>query len=101
MKTLCKKLLTGGLAMTMVCAMALPAFANNFDSEVIVVPQTLEAIIEHNENGETYYECQWRDAGGVTTLADLSDAKWVEHTFDGLPLKIGRASCRERVLRLV
>lgn len=86
MKTLNKNLFTSGLAIAMVCAMALPAFADNSNSNFFV-PQSVEAIIEHNENGEIYYECRWRDDNGIATIANLSDAEWVEHTFDGLPLK--------------
>lgn len=37
--------------------------------------------------GEIYYECRWRDDNGIATIDNLSDAEWVEHTFDGLPLK--------------
>ena len=51
MKTLNKNLFTSGLAIAMVCAMALPAFADNSNSNFFV-PQSVEAIIEHNENGE-------------------------------------------------
>lgn len=54
---------------------------------IFFVPQSVEAIIEHNENGEIYYECRWRDDNGIATIDNLSDAEWVEHTFDGLPLK--------------
>lgn len=86
MKTLNKNLFTSGLAIAMVCAMALPAFADNSNSNFFV-PQSVEAIIEHNENGEIYYECRWRDDNGIATIDNLSDAEWVEHTFDGLPLK--------------
>lgn len=64
MKTLNKNLFTSGLAIAMVCAMALPAFADNSNSNFFV-PQSVEAIIEHNENGEIYYECRWRDDNGI------------------------------------
>lgn len=50
MKTLNKNLFTSGLAIAMVCAMALPAFADNSNSNFFV-PQSVEAIIEHNERG--------------------------------------------------
>ena len=67
MKTLNKNLFTSGLAIAMVCAMALPAFADNSNSNFFV-PQSVEAIIEHNENGEIYYECRWRDDNGIATI---------------------------------
>lgn len=67
MKTLNKNLFTSGLAIAMVCAMALPAFADNSNSNFFV-PQSVEAIIEHNENGEIYYE----SAGVMTTGLLLS-----------------------------
>ena len=65
MKTLNKNLFTSGLAIAMVCAMALPAFADNSNSNFFV-PQSVEAIIEHNEMGKST-----TNAAGVMTTGLL------------------------------
>lgn len=69
------------------CTLSMSAFATSPNEDFIVIPQTLETIIEHNENGEIYYECRWSDNTGAATLSALDDAEWVHHTFGGLPLK--------------
>ncbi len=80
-KNVRKKLLSLIVCAALVFAVAVPAFADD------VIPQRLTQIVEHKENGETYYEYQWVDKKGISTLSAIDNAEWVEHDVDGLTLR--------------